>query len=112
MVSQVIHIDSKRATSFRVLITAAMMSWLLLGCGRHQDVETSSAPLSPEVEATLGQLNQELRRSMLHHHLTGRFDEFAALRPDLQIPPPPAGKKYAISKNWKVILVDDQTAPK
>ena len=33
------------------------------------------------------------------------FGEFVALA-KLDVPPPPPGKKYAISEKWKVILVD------
>jgi hypothetical protein len=47
----------------------------------------------------------------MHHwigakqRLPRNFEEFAADNPN-QIPPPPAGKKYAISSNWRVVLVD------
>lgn len=85
---------------------------LAAGCGHRQEVETDAASLSPEIQSNLQMLDHELRRTMLHHHLTGSFAEFAAARPDLQIPPPPTGKKYAIDKRWKVVLVDDSSATK
>lgn len=85
-----------------------MASLLMAGCGRQSPVETAdSADLSPDVQATLHLLNHELRRTMLHQHLSGSFAEFVAARPDLQIPPPPPGKKYAINKRWKIVLVDN-----
>jgi len=37
--------------------------------------------------------------------LPANFEEFAKGR-NLNVPPPPAGKKYAISKQWRVELVN------
>jgi len=70
-------------------------------------------PAKPEViaadtantDATLAQLTRELRRTMIGRKLSGSFEEFVAIR-NLQVPPPPPGKKYAISKQWRVVLVD------
>jgi hypothetical protein len=42
---------------------------------------------------------------MIGRKLSGSFEEFVAIR-QLDVPPPPSGKKYAISKQWRVILVD------
>ena len=59
-----------------------------------------------DVNATLAQLTRELHRSMIGaKKLPASFEEFAASR-NLNAPPPPAGKKYAISKQWRVELVD------
>ncbi len=58
------------------------------------------------IDATLAQLTKELRRTMVGRRLNRNFDEFVALR-HLQVPPPPPGKKYAISQQWKVILVNN-----
>jgi len=64
-------------------------------------------PPAPDgnIEATLAQLTRELHRTMIGRRLSGSFEEFVAVR-NLQVPPPPAGKKYAISKQWRVVLVD------
>lgn len=59
-----------------------------------------------DINATLAQLTHELRRTMVGRRLNRNFDEFVALR-NLQVPPPPPGKKYAISQQWKVILVNN-----
>jgi hypothetical protein len=77
--------------------------------------EAAPRPASPvnlppapggDVNATLAQLTRELHRSMIGaKKLPASFEEFAANR-NLNVPPPPAGKKYAISKQWRVELVD------
>jgi hypothetical protein len=79
------------------------------GCGQRRPTDANveqAADIKPEVSATLAQLTRELRKTMPRQKLDGSFEQFAALRSDLTIPPPPDGKKYAISKKWKVILVD------
>lgn len=63
-------------------------------------------PDNGDINATLAQLTRELRRTMVGRRLNRNFDEFVALR-NLQVPPPPAGKKYAISQQWKVVLVNN-----
>jgi len=88
------------------LLLAASLS-LSPGCKQNgSDGAAASTHLSPEEEATLAQLTKELHRTMVRQKLSGSFEEFAAARNDLTIPPPPAGKKYAITKKWKVIVVD------
>jgi hypothetical protein len=62
-------------------------------------IDTSS------IEATLADLTHQLHRTMIGRHLSGSFEEFVAIS-KVNPPPPPAGKKYAISKQWKVILVN------
>jgi len=62
-------------------------------------IDTSS------IDATLADLTRSLRRTMIGRRLSGSFDEFVAIS-KVTPPPPPPGKKYAISKQWKVILVD------
>ena len=39
------------------------------------------------------------------HHRPQSFEEFATAT-HIQVPPPPAGKKYAIAKNMHIVLVD------
>jgi len=67
--------------------------------------QTIAPPSSGNVDETLTQLTRELHRTMIGRKLSGSFEEFVAVR-NLQVPPPPPGKKYAISKQWRVILVD------
>ena len=67
--------------------------------------QTIAPPSSGNVDETLTQLTRELHRTMIGRRLSGTFEEFVAVR-NLQVPPPPPGKKYAISKQWRVILVD------
>src|ERR1700677_1370851 len=83
---------------------------LATGCGPRDSAadDAESPDLSPDVQSTLAELTHELRRTMMHERLSGSFDEFAAANPELQIPPSPEGKKYAISKQWKVVLVDQK----
>jgi hypothetical protein len=80
----------------------------LTGCKPHGSADGTSGQavdVSPEEVATLTQLTRELRRTMVRQRLSGSFEKFAAARSDLTIPPPPPGKKYAIDKKWKVVLV-------
>ena len=63
------------------------------------------APSDPQVAANLANLSRELRRAMPRTRLSTNFDEFVAFA-HLDVPPPPPGQKYAISKKWKVILVE------
>jgi hypothetical protein len=53
-------------------------------------------PQSDDPQATLRQLSLELRRYVVRTHKVPRnFDDFAA-NSNVQFPPPPPGKKYAI----------------
>ena len=60
---------------------------------------------STNMDATLAELTRELHRTMMGRKLSGSFEEFVKIR-NLQVPPPPPGKKYAITKQWRVVLVD------
>jgi hypothetical protein len=57
------------------------------------------------IQATLAQLTRELHRTMIGRRLSGNFEEFVAIR-NLSVPPPPPGKKYIITKKWRVDLAD------
>jgi hypothetical protein len=58
-----------------------------------------------EPTAVLAQLTQELRNYVVHSRSVPKsFEEFIA-KSQVQAPPPPTGKKYAI-QNKAVVLVD------
>lgn len=59
-----------------------------------------------DTDSVLAQLTHELHRSMIRRKLSGSFDEFVAVS-HVEVPPPPPGKKYAISKQWRVVLVNN-----
>ena len=57
-----------------------------------------------DVNATLSQLALELRKYVMRtRSVPKNFEEFVA-KSGIQLPPPPAGKKYAI-ENQAVVLV-------
>jgi len=62
-------------------------------------------PADPDVNATLRRLSLELRKHVARTRSVPRnFDEFVA-QARLQVPAPPAGKRYAIA-NQAVVLVE------
>jgi hypothetical protein len=85
-----------------------------------QPVSTSPADNSPPAPAapvanasTTGPNMQELNRALIgyivhNHHRPKTFEEFAASG-TIQIPPPPAGKKYTLNPRGYIILVDSST---
>jgi hypothetical protein len=110
-----LKIQDPRKVRCAVLWRIALAVWLAIGlslatgCKQQGAVNNSAdqgAEASPEVAGNLAQLTRELRRTMPGHRLSGSFEEFASIRSDLTIPPPPPGKKYAIDKKWRVVLVD------
>ena len=63
-------------------------------------------PATPTPEPDLNFLSMRLRDWIFANGRTPKnFDEFAATA-HMQIPPPPAGKKYAFTQRMRVILVD------
>ncbi len=93
-----------------VAFVACMAVTLTAGCHKNNPppavtAEQGIVPSDPQVVTNLANLTRELRRTMHQHRLTGNFDEFVAAA-GVEVPPPPAGQKYAISKLWHVILVD------
>jgi hypothetical protein len=94
----------------RLAVVACMAVALAVGCHKDsaQAVVASDqgiVPKDPQVVSNLVILNHELRQAMHQHRLTGNFDEFVAAA-GVEVPPPPAGQKYSINKNWHIILVD------
>ncbi|HEX3800401.1 MAG TPA: hypothetical protein VH413_17035 [Verrucomicrobiae bacterium] len=87
------------------LLAVLFLAASLVACSKHAEALGESTSSDPEVNAHLAQLTHELRHAMVGQKLNRDFDEFAALR-HLTVPPPPEGKKYAISEKWKVVLVD------
>jgi hypothetical protein len=81
---------------------------LTVGCQKKSQsvlaMEEGITPSDPQVATNLENLTGLLRHSMHQHHMTGKFDDFVAAT-QVEVPPPPTGEKYAISKTWKVILV-------
>jgi len=101
---------------------------LAAGCSKHQPAADSNATTNAavpaergpgpmvapskaaviadtgDVDATLGQLSLELRKYVVGtRSVPKNFEEFVA-KSHVQVPPPPAGKKYAI-KDQAVVLV-------
>lgn len=65
---------------------------------------TPAAPvILTSTNDVLAQLTRELHRAMIGRKLSGSFEEFVAIS-HVQVPPPPPGKKYVISKKWRVVL--------
>jgi hypothetical protein len=90
------------------LLMVCLVAVMAAGCSKNTvAAEERTASEDPAVQATLNHLTHELRRTMVGNKLSGNFDEFVALR-HLDVPPPPAGKKYAINNKWKVVLVNAQ----
>jgi len=78
------------------------------------DVNAQPAPVAlatnvaaaPNAAPDLTALNQALRGWLMRNRrVPANFEEFAATA-GVTIPPPPAGKKYAITKRMEVVLVD------
>lgn len=101
----------KRLPTTALTLLVVIMVASAPGCRRHGNpnlVSAQSEDVTAQEAETLSQLTHQLRRTMVHKKLTGTFEDFEAARSDLTIPPPPPGKKYAISKKWTVVLVDDK----
>jgi len=73
--------------------------------------DSNSAPmlaLPPvaDLDAVLAQLTREVRKWIVRHQRPPQnFEEFAASAP-VTIPPAPTGKKFALSKQMRVIVVN------
>ena len=85
------------------------------GCGKEdkpasvtpatQPTNIAAAPVA-DPGPDLGQITRDLRRWILRNQRPPKnFEDFASSA-NVQIPPPPPGKKYAIDKQMHVILVN------
>lgn len=105
------------------------MALFVAGCGKTKDSSTSAAPApqstqnsstapaaAPQTATTTQSTNnpgpdlQKLNHALLQyvvrtHHKPASFDEFAS-QSGIHIPPPPAGKKYALDSRGFIILVN------
>lgn len=73
--------------------------------------DSNSAPMlalppAADLDAVLAQLTREVRKWIVRHQRPPQnFEEFAASA-TVQIPPAPAGKKFALSKQMRVVVVN------
>lgn len=107
------------------------LALLLTGCGRKTDAppapqseahapvpaavdavsnslprEALALPPGANLDAELDQLTRELRKWIVRHQRPpNSFEEFTASAP-FQVPAAPAGKKFAISKQMRVVVVN------
>jgi len=95
----------KRSTTGRLVRLAAIIALAsaLAGCGKSGASAKSTG--DPELDARLAQLTRDLHHTMAGRKINRDFGEFVALA-NLDVPPPPPGKKYSINEKWKVVLVD------
>lgn len=92
----------------RVVLAALLAVALAGGChknGSRGAPDEGIAPADPQVAENLANMTRSLRKAMRGQKLSPNFEEFAAAS-HLDVPAPPPGEKYAISKKWKVILVE------
>jgi hypothetical protein len=94
-----------------VMVSASLV--LTGGCHRDRgaavvaNLDHGIVPSDPQVQSNLDTLTGEVHRALVtpQYRLTGGFDQFVAAT-GVDVPPPPAGEKYALNKEWQVILVD------
>ena len=99
-----------RVMEIYCLVGMLLATLAIAGCTKHEPAtgDTSGAQLNQqnaEVSTLLNQLSLELRKYVVRTRSVPKdFDEFLA-KSGTKVPPPPAGKKYAI-KDQAVVLVD------
>jgi hypothetical protein len=84
------------------------------GCSKEASAPTTGGmatqgtPIVVDTNAgvDLAELSREVKRWMVaNQKVPSSFEDFAA-KSKVAIPPAPAGKKYALSKEMRVVLVD------
>ena len=97
----------------RVVFAAFLIVALTGGCHKQHispmAQEEGIEPTDPQVVDNLAQLTSAVTRATRHHHDIVTFEGFVAVSPDVEVPPPPPGLKYAIGKGRKVVLVANKT---
>jgi hypothetical protein len=102
--------------SFFYAVLGSSLLGLLAGCGKQSDPAPVSGSMatqgaSPEAASTYGdealaELTREVRRWIVAtKKRPTSFEDFAA-NAKITVPPPPPGKKYELSKEMRVVLVD------
>jgi hypothetical protein len=114
-------------------VLALALVWCLAGCSKNNNIPPSSqvtsnppatvattnlpaitppaavtmpAPVAANGEVDLPELNRDLRRWIVSHRQAPKsFEEFAATA-GVNIPPPPPGKKYVLTKDMHIQLVN------
>lgn len=116
-------------------VVAVVLCYLLVGCGKKETAQapdvlpadaqnangqTAAAPdlshaAPPQLAAPSGADLQtrdihQMERVLVgwiisHHNRPKSFEEFVA-DTQIQVPPPPSGKKYVIAHNMHILLVD------
>lgn len=112
-------------------LTLVVVALVCFGCGKQAEVRDAATPeahapvaqpitafsnsspqpvlaLTPadNLDATLTQLTREVRKWIVQHQRPPKnFEEFAAST-SVQVPAAPAGKKFALSKQMRVIVVN------
>jgi len=90
--------------------------WLASGCSKEPPAPASGSGtmatqgtpvvMDPNSGVDLAELNRELKRWMVaNQKAPSSFEDFAA-KSKVAIPPVPVGKKYVLSKEMRVVLVD------
>jgi hypothetical protein len=116
------------------LFVAGVLAFSLVGCGKgNKPVEAAAPPPSADASAAVppgpppmnptavpvtatatnasggtdySELNRDVRRWLLRNRRPPKdFAEYAATA-TIQIPPPPAGKKYALDKHLHILLIN------
>jgi hypothetical protein len=101
---------------FYYAVLGCVLVGLLSRCGKQSDTTPVSGGMvtqgaSPEAASTYGdealaELTREVRRYIVAtKQRPGSFEDFVA-NAKITVPPPPPGKKYELSKEMRVVLVN------
>jgi hypothetical protein len=127
---------SKTRSLIPLTALTGVVSCLLMGCEKKAATQVSAAPSANASQNSNGQAaagpapshteppqlaapsGADLQARDIHqmervlvgwiistHHRPNSFEEFVAAT-QIQVPPPPPGKKYVIAKNMHILLVD------